>query len=232
MLDLGNYDLVAALRKTGCPLCRVLSEADIRAMDGFIDAGGQLAEAKEQFCDRGGLCPEHSWLFHRRAALTLTGAPVAAMYEALVRRDITRLEHLEVELATAHPSRRLSRSLLDRSVCPACERANTRLQDKAKGLIAALKGPDVECAYRESDGLCVQHFDFVGAEAVIIDKAVARFLIADLRVRLERIDKRLQSYDRTRDYRFAAQRTEADANSWTDVVRAYVGDQYPTADDW
>ena len=81
-------------------------------------------------------------------------------------------------------------------------------------------------------GFCVQHFDFVGAEAVIADKAVALFLIADLRCRLEQIDERLQSYDRTRDYRFATERTEADTNSWTDVVRAYVGDQYPTADDW
>jgi hypothetical protein len=37
--------------------------------------------------------------------------------------------------------------------------------------------------------------------------------------------------ERTRDYRFAAERTEADASAWTDVVRSYVGDQYSLAGD-
>ena len=74
MLDLGNYDLVVAPRKVGCPLYRVLAEADVRAMDTFVDAGGQLSESTELFCERGGFCREHAWLFHRRAALALTGA--------------------------------------------------------------------------------------------------------------------------------------------------------------
>jgi hypothetical protein len=52
MVNLGNYDLVAALRESGCPLCRVLSEAEVRAMDTFIDEGGQLAEVQSVFCAR------------------------------------------------------------------------------------------------------------------------------------------------------------------------------------
>jgi light-regulated signal transduction histidine kinase (bacteriophytochrome) len=45
------------------------------------------------------------------------------------------------------------------------------------------------------------------------------------------LEGRLETYDRTRDFRFAEERTEADANAWTDVVRSYVGDQFPAADD-
>ena len=40
---------------------------------------------------------------------------------------------------------------------------------------------------------------------------MAAFLIGDLRRRLERLEQRLASYDRTRDYRFAGERTDADA---------------------
>jgi hypothetical protein len=81
VLDLGNYDVVAALRERGCALCRVLSEAEVRAMDAFIDEGGQLAEARSTF-------------------------------------------------------------------------------------VAALEEPQIQRVYRESDGLCVQHLEFVGAEAL------------------------------------------------------------------
>jgi len=231
VLDLGNYDLVAALRERGCPLCRVLSEAEVRAMDGFIDEGGQLAEARSTFSDRGGFCREHAWLFHRRAALTLTGVPVAKMYEALVRRDITRLERLEHDLTAQTRSRRPPSSLLERNVCPACDRARSRLELKAQGFVAALQEEKVQAAYRDSDGLCVQHLDLVGTEALAEDTTVAAFLIGDLRRRLQQLELRLLAYERTRDYRFAAERTDADANAWTDVVRSYVGDQFSIADD-
>lgn len=232
MLDLGNYDVVAALRERGCALCRVLSEAEVRAMDSFIDESGQLAEARNNFCDRGGFCREHAWLFHRRAALALTGVPVAKMYEALLRQDISRLEQLELDLATNARHRRAPSRLLDRGVCEACERTHSRLEAKARGLVAALEEPQIQCVYRESDGLCVQHLEFVGAEALPSHTAVAAFLIGDLRRRLERLEQRLARYDRTRDYRFAAERTEADADAWTDVVRSYVGDQFVLADGW
>jgi hypothetical protein len=231
MVNLGNYDVVAALRESGCPLCRVLSEAEVRAMDNFIDEGGQLAEVQSVFCRRGGFCREHAWLFHRRAALALTGVPVARMYEGLLRRDITRLERLELDLATESRLRRRPRKLLDPRSCPACERTHARLNEKAQGLVEALQETAVQEAYRSSDGLCVEHLDSVGAAALVADTAVAAFLIADLRTRLEQLEHRLLRYERTRDYRFAAERTDADASAWTDVVRSYVGDQYSLVGD-
>jgi Family of unknown function (DUF6062) len=231
VLDLGNYDIVAALRNHGCALCRVLSEAEVRAMDSLIDESGQLAETRNNFCDQGSFCREHAWLFHRRAALALTGVPVAKMYEALLRQDISRVERLELDLATNARNRRAPSRLLDRGVCEACERTHSRLETKAHGLIAALQEPEIQRAYRESDGLCVQHLDFAGAAALPSDTAVAAFLIGDLRRRLERLEQRLANYDRTRDYRFANERTDADADAWTDVVRSYVGDQFALTDD-
>jgi hypothetical protein len=225
MPDLGNYDLVAALRARGCALCRVLSAAEVRAMDAFIHERGQAAESLSIFCERGGFCHSHAWLFHRRCALSLTGAPVAEMYEALLRRDIAHLEKLELTLADRR-GRNAGGGLLGRRVCAMCERGEERLHAKASGFVTALSEPAVCAAYRESDGLCVQHLDLVGAAALAGDKGVAAFLIHDLRSRLERFEWRLSEYDRKRDYRYAEERTAADGEAWTDVVRSYVGDQY------
>jgi hypothetical protein len=70
----------------------------------------------------------------------------------------------------------------------------------------------------------VQHLDFVGAKALRQNRDVATFLIRDLRRRLERLEKRLADYERSRDQRFTDERVETDA--WTDVVRSCVGDPY------
>lgn len=196
-------------------------------MDAFIHERGQSAETLAMFCERGGFCRSHAWLFHRRAALALTGVPVAQAYEALVRRDIEQLGHLALELPATRRFRRVRRSFLARRDCPACERQTVRLTSKATAFVSALSEPDVRNAYRDSDGLCVQHLDHVGAEALASDSGVAAFLIQDLRQRLQLLEKRLTEYDRTRDYRHSTERTDADA--WTDVVRSYVGDQYADA---
>lgn len=196
-------------------------------MDAFIHERGQAAEALGLFCERGGFCRSHAWLFHRRAALALTGVPVAHAYEALVRRDIEHLERLALELPPPRTFRRVRRTFLGRRECPACERREARLQAKAVAFVAALAEPPVRNTYRESDGLCVQHLDLVGAEALASDRGVAGFLIQDLRRRLEVLEDRLAEYDRARDYRYRGERTAVQADAWTEAVRSYVGAPYP-----
>ena len=152
------------------------------------------------------------------------------MYEGLLRSDLARLERLASQLPDRSGGRRSRQTLLGRQGCPACERAESRLADKARAFVAALREQSVQVAYESSDGLCVQHLDLVGAEALQGDSQVAAFLIGDLKRRLELLKTRLDEYERKRDYRFAATRTAADSAAWTDVVRSYVGEQYMDAD--
>jgi hypothetical protein len=219
--NLGNYALVLALREPGCPLCRVLAEAEIRDMDAFIREREVAAEALGEFCDRGGFCRDHAWLLHRRSAQALSGAPVAQAYGALLRRDIARLDALATAVETGRRRRRPRRSLLARRRCPACERGDRRLSARADAVVEALAESAVQDAYRTSDGLCVQHIDVVGA-AALADPETASFLIDDLRRRLEVLERRLDQYDRLRGAPVPVEAREADA--WTDVVRSYVGE--------
>jgi Family of unknown function (DUF6062) len=220
--NLGNYALVLALRAPGCPLCRVLADAEIQEMDAFIRERNVAAEAVGEFCERGGFCRDHAWLLHRRSALALTGAPVAQAYGALVKSDIARLEQLATALATGQRRRGLRhRSLLARRTCPACDRADRRLSTKAKAFAEALAEPEVRNAYSLSDGLCVQHIDTVGA-AALANRDTAAYLIDDLHRRLETLEQRLDQYDRLRGGNLPGDQREADA--WTDVVRSYVGE--------
>jgi hypothetical protein len=199
-------------------------------MDAFVSEGIQLGESYDAFCEQGGFCREHAWLFHRRSALAMTGVPVVKMYEALVRSDIDRLERLKDDLSGVRRAWRHRLHVFERRGCAVCQRGRERLQVKADGAVRALADAAVRDAYLRSDGLCVQHLDLVGSRALAVDAGVARFLVDDLRRRLEELEGRLVRFERTRDYRFAAERTEADHDAWTDVVRSYVGDPHAVAD--
>jgi uncharacterized protein DUF6062 len=229
-VDLGNYDVVAALQQHGCALCRVLATAEVRAMDTFIEEGMQLGEATDAFVEHRGLCREHAWLFHYRAARTMTGVPVASMYEALLQDDLSRLAAIEQAVVSDARASRRPRALLPPRRCFACTQATRRVASKAQGLVTALREERIRAVYERSDGLCVEHLEHVGAEALVVDGDVALFLLRDGRRRLQALKRRLGDYARTRDYRHATERSPQIESAWTDVVRAYVGEPYPTAD--
>ena len=87
--------------------------------------------------------------------------------------------------------------------------------------VEALAEQEVRDAYERSDGLCVQHIDIVGAEA-LDNPDTAAFLIGDLRRRLELLEQRLDRYELLRGTDLPGRALEADA--WTDVVLSYVGE--------
>ncbi len=96
--------------------------------------------------------------------------------------------------------------------------------------LTALQEERIQAMYERSDGLCMEHLEQVGAEALAVDGHVAVFLIHDGRRRLQALKGRLTHYARTRDYRYAAERSPQTESVWTDVVRSYVGEPYPAAD--
>ena len=199
-------------------------------MDVYVHERGQAAETQRLFSERGGFCREHAWLFHRRSALALTGAPVAQMYEGLLSRDIARLERLAQQLPDKQAAvARSARCSTGETVRPANAPSNGSTTRPA-AFVAALREPDVQAAYEPRTGCASSISTLSGRRRSAGDSHVAGFLIGDLKRRLEQLKTRLDEYERKRDYRFAAARTDADSAAWTDVVRSYVGDQFLDGD--
>ena len=83
--------------------------------------------------------------------------------------------------------------------------------------------------YQSSDGLCFGHFLRALEHALGTDEEIARLLLDDWRERLAHVREQLAEFDRKRDYRYAAEPKGEEQGSWTEVIRRYVGEDFPEA---
>jgi hypothetical protein len=222
-LDIFAYETVEAMSEPGCPMCRVMQLEDIRDMASFVREGWQDSRTARRFLLGGGFCGHHAWLFHALSAEARSGVAIAHLYGIILDQD---LEAGEQAAAWASGGRRsgVVAKLRRRSGCLACERAKQAVSGHALFLVDALDSPKVRSRYTSSDGPCYTHFTYLLEEALTRKTDVALFILDDWRRRLRDLSHNLANYNLKRDYRYAAQRTAAEQESWTEVIRRYAGE--------
>jgi len=222
-VDLSGLRLVDALAEAGCPLCREGARDERREIVTFIREGRFSPKSRQVFLAGGGYCRRHAWLLHSRATELGTGASIVDLYGMVLGHDLRELDELGKGLVARR--RRWSRRVLARGPCLACQRLHAAAERHAYFFVEALREDVVRQRYRSSDGLCVQHASSVLAAGLAeAELDVVRFIIDDLRSRLNAAAGLLAEYNRKRDYRYADEPKGDEQQSWTDVIRRYVGE--------
>ena len=225
MPDLSNFDLAAALTQTGCPLCRVLRQGELRDIASFAREGRFAPQARMRFLRAGGYCPRHAWLLHAFAAETRHGMVIVDLYERLVTSDRNRIRELLDRFAKGRV-RRGTQIMRRSGRCPACAEADARLGRKRVFLVELLREQRALQAYLRSDGLCIPHLADVVDAAGRSDPAIARALLEDADRRLRELAADLAEFDRKRDYRYSHEPKGKEQLSWTRVVQLYGGEDF------
>ncbi len=223
--DIFGYDILEALRRSGCSLCRVEAIDDRRWMDSFWREGKQDPGTRRRFYAAGGFCRHHAWLLHRLVAAEAAGAAIADVYGSLAERDIAWLDELRASLDRGKRRRRAP--LRRGGRCPACVASAGDAERKVHFFVELLAEAEVRPHYQSSDGLCVAHFARALAHALDTDEEVARLLLDDWRERLAHVRDQLVEFDRKRDHRYADEPKGDAQGSWTEVIRRYVGERFP-----
>jgi hypothetical protein len=224
MVDFFASDIVDAFARDGCPLCRSLEQAEVTLMESFVREGRKAREARSSFFDAGGFCRRHAWLFHRLAESKGSGVPIADVYSRLLQHDLELIRELEADISTGARGRRRRARLRRHASCPACEWRKASIDRKVAFMVDALRSRDARARYRASEGPCYPHLVAAVEQALETDQEVAQFLLSDFRTRLERLAHQLAEFDRKRDHRYANEPRGAEQDSWTEVVRRYVGE--------
>lgn len=217
MTDLYSFELADGLASGECPLCYAIASDARRWLDSFWREGRQSPEARRRFFASGGFCPRHAWILHDLLA-GHSGAAIADLYGHLAERDLTTIDRL----VKKRRPRNLTRPLRRQAQCAACIEEVDALDRKTTFLLELLAAETGARSYERSCGLCYPHLVVV-LDAAGDEHPLTRFLLADWRRRLEELRDRLAAFDRTRDHRYAAERTASDERSWTDVIHHYVG---------
>jgi hypothetical protein len=221
MTDLFAFDLEDGLEAGDCPICFALARHMGRWLDAFWREGRQSPEARKRFYAGGGLCRAHAWQLHELVSLGgSSGVAIADLYGGVAEHD---LDALDEALGGRRFRPSAVRALLQpRSACFACVEEADALPRKAEFLLELFGTSAGRDRYARSAGVCRPHLLVLLAAAGRREEP-ARFVLEDWRRRLSELRCHLVRYDRTRDHRFAAERTEADERSWTDVITHYAG---------
>jgi hypothetical protein len=174
-------ELKQALRRPGCPLCRVLRNADLHYLRVFLREGKHDGRMLLRLLGSWGLCARHaSGLVHLEPVERGDGLGTGTLYDWLLDQARRRLEDLRGHLATddragslqwgrrRNPRQRVQQALrrLGPTIpCPACE-AHQRYAEYVvggfvRGLEPAARLPAIQEMYLASEGLCLPHWQAV-----------------------------------------------------------------------
>lgn len=176
-----SSSLKQALRQAGCPLCRLLCEADRHYITVFLREGKDDGRMLLRLLGSWGLCPRHAnALVQLEPAERGDGLGTGTLYDWLLDYARRRLEDFRQSLA-AHDDpgtarrRRISRRTIDRALarlrqtgrCPACEaqlqHAAYVVQEFVRAMEPTAGLPEIREMYLASGGLCLPHWRAVQA---------------------------------------------------------------------
>ena len=204
----------AALDASGCPVCRLASDAGRDYLIRAVREGKTHPEVYERIRDVGGFCEEHTGIL-RQLCVERVGDrwSVARLYGWLLDDSASLLP--------------------PQKECPACEAAAKYAGASLAALHDLLHPQMGDAAFRtrfaEGPGLCRGHF--AAAAELMRDRETLRLLV-EVQVRgWDALARDLKEYLRKHDYRFSHEpKTAAEDTSWVRAVATVSGEPIGGAD--
>jgi hypothetical protein len=236
-------NLVDAMKKPGCPACRIFRQASERALESFLWENVNEPDVREGILDSYGFCPTHTRVMVAREVMT-SSVPLGTniIYEHLGRVVANELKTLKpgnplgaVSNLSGGGRRLLQRvglarggstgPLHPRGLCPACQAGDNAALNSLHTLCEELpRQTDVKTVYLESDGLCLPHLRttikthsgrFPVAVTLLIDEAVRK---------LEDQSKGMKEYIRKNNWAYRDEKlTEEEDTAWRKTLTFFTG---------
>ena len=235
-------NLLEAMKKPGCPACRIFRQAAERALESFLWENVNEPDARQGILDSLGFCPAHTRVMVAREMYT-SSLPLGTniIYEHLGRVVAGELKALRPGSASGKLSGWSGevRGLLGkaglvkpgggplhpRGECPACTSGNNGAQNALHVLFEeAQKEGEVLDLYLKSDGLCLPHLrDSIERHSGAYPKAVQR-IIDDTVQRLEAQSKDMKAYIRKANWAYRDEKlTEEEDTAWRKTLTFFTG---------
>ena len=186
-VNLATVNLKRALRKPGCPICRLRQQAERRYLFTLLYENVNDGGTRQHLVRGMGLCPEHAWAlqaveqerWHDGLGVgiiyeDLAGRVSASLAEYLKRNSVPsrdtrtslrlRLERLgrpgrwlACRLPSSSPGASLLAQLSPSECCRACDLVGQMEETHLNWLVEGLAETEFQALYAASAGLCLPH---------------------------------------------------------------------------
>lgn len=232
-------NLIDAMKKPGCPVCRLSDKAAERALESFLWENVNEPDVRQGIIDSYGFCPAHTRLMVAQELSTSSAVlGTNIIYEHLGRIVAGELRSLRLSEQNFSGGiqgwlRKLGiikgerGPLAPRGICPVCEAGNNAAQNGLHVLCEEMdKEGDVRAAYLSSDGLCLPYL-----RMAIMDNAgryptAVQLIIDDMAERLTRQSAHMKEYIRKNNWSYRDEKlTEKEDTAWRKTLTSFTG--YP-----
>lgn len=231
-------NLIEAMKKPGCPACRLFRLGSERALESFLWENVNEPDVRQGILASYGFCPPHTRVMVAREVMT-SSLPLGTniIYEHLGRVVAAELKAMKPgsPSGAANSAGGWLRNLLGqkaggplhpRGECPACQAGNNAATNGLHVLCEEIqkRDGDVKEAYLASDGLCLPHLrGMIETHSAQFPKAV-NLLIDDTVRRLEDQSKDMKEYIRKNNWSYRDEKlTEDEDLAWRRTLTFFTG---------
>ncbi len=236
-------DIQRALGEPGCAFCRLMAQSADRYLDTVLWEMVTDPDARSEINLARGYCRQHGWLLVRVGAALGVAIISHGVLDTLLRElSSFPQENAPEELLQSwlrglerrRPSRlteKLVAALSPQTPCPVCVQQQALERQLAETLLAHLDEPGgLAGIYRESDGLCLEHFRLM---LTFARKApAAGMLVSAQRSVWERLHAELGEFIRKKDFRFKDELFGSEKDAWRRALEAISGPPPRSGSEW
>lgn len=223
----GYHDLMADLKKPGCPACRGADRSAWRVLDSILWESVNDPDTRRRLRVSRGFCREHALMVLAVASEQSAASGIAILYEDFLRH--VRDEVIKIAKQSGKGASRRRRPGIGRAGrrCIACEAAHQTATNYLSILSEADRESEPGRAVREpTRGLCLPH---LATGLHLLPSGQARQRLVDVYLRGEEaLRADLTEFIRKQDYRFRGEGfTREQADSWVRAVHRLIGESPP-----
>jgi hypothetical protein len=225
------FDLIETFPTSGCAICNLVKRDVDRFLDFVLYERVTKPETQAAFRAARGLCDQHGWQLRDykggvlgvailyRACIAevlqvIKDSPAASDRTGIVRRLASNTDAQAAALAN---------QLEPDGPCPACALLLEREDEYQEIMAKYIFETRMEEAFRQSDGLCLRHFQGVLKE---IRDGRARELLISIQVgHFEALKGELDQFIDRHDYRRADEEMAGERDSWLRAIARLGGEK-------
>jgi hypothetical protein len=222
------FDLLDALKISGCPLCNRINIFSLRFLDNLFyervtDVGTRVNLAKAK-----GFCNWHAWM---SMEIPNSGSGIAIIYKDLLDAEIREISEWEGKRDSSDRSkppelRKRYRSVFlsswaKKASCPICEWVKEHERFEMGTLLDFIDEEAFSQEFGKSSGICIRHlilimegFDKHPNLSLLVEKQVKKY---------QSLSDELGEFIRKLDYRFSKEPKGSEAASWKRVIEQFSG---------
>jgi len=208
------YEILDAMRKTGCPICNILKRLEEDSIKYMLYAQVNDPLVRRKLRESLGLCPFHAWLLadivRGNPEIDLLGPSI--IYEDMLRTYLEKNGGYDGECFLCRKTWEFERIYIEEMA--SCITIDNRLLDE----------------YRKNKSiLCRRHYEMLLNN---IDERLRGKLTTIQREKLRKILDNLSEYIRKQDYRVKENPSYEEARAWLDAIIFLKGEKISPNINW